>query len=232
MVVSGALAFGFRDYLIKETVEVMISDATGFHVQIEDLQHEFPAVLTLHNVTLQNPPGFEAELFAKAPYFYIDLDLHDLFTKNIFHIRLWRLIITELHIEKNRRGVVNGKVLKNIKNLIAAKPGTHQDSSGSAPGFRLDRLVVEIKRVDYVNRTGVAVKRFKKMRLAPSVYENITDFSSLIDTIIDKILKESDFSKYFQLGQYYFSRSVDGAAKALQKLSVRGIGNHKGGEKT
>jgi len=217
ILLSGVLLYFFHDNLIRRTAEVMITDATGFRVKIESLRHEFPAELTLRNVTLYNPPGFESEIFAQAPYFFIDIDLPALLKKECFHIRLWKLIITDLNVEKNKRGVVNGKLLKSIKTIVSRKT---RAPSGAAAGqdldFKMDRLEVEILRVDYVNRTGVTVKRFNKMKLPASIYENVTNFGAMIDVIIDKILSESSFSRYFQMGQYYFSRSVDEAAKALQ----------------
>lgn len=237
IVITGALVYGFRYGLIKKAVEVMVSDATGFRAEIATLQYQWPALFTMQDVALYNPPGFEGELFAKSPSFYINIDAEALFKKKVFRIREWRLIITELYIEKNKNGVVNGKVIKNIKNLIKVRGSAPSPAVGGAvlpspmeqPGFQMDRLMVEIKRVDYVDRSGLTVKRFKKMKLKPSVYYNTTDFSGLIDIIIDDILKESSFSKYFQLGQYYFSRSVNGAAKALQTLGTAGLQRHKNG---
>lgn len=220
ILLAGALLYFFHDDLIRKTAEIMITDATGFRVKIESLRHELPAELTLRNVTLYNPPGFESEIFARSPYFFIDIDLPALLKRESFHIRLWKLIITELNVEKNKRGVINGKLLKSIKTIVSRKTRALPAQAGAAAGedldFKMDRLVVEIKRVDYVNRTGVTVKKFNKMKLQASIYENVTDFSAMIDVIIDKILSESSFSRYFQMGQYYFSRSVDKAAEALQ----------------
>ena len=216
ILLAGVLLYFFHDGLIRRTVEIMITDATGFRVKIESLRHEFPAELTLKNVTLYNPPGFESEIFAQAPYFVIDIDLPELIKRKSFHIRLWKLIITDLNVEKNKRGVVNGKLLKSIKTIVGHKPAQAGAAAGQDLDFKMDRLEVEILRVDYVNRTGVTVKRFNKMKLPASIYENVTNFGAMIDVIIDKILSESSFSRYFQMGQYYFSRSVDEAAKALQ----------------
>ena len=212
----GTAAYVFHDDIVKVVAEILISNVTGFRVKIGILHHEFPAVFTLQDVTLLNPPGFEDELFGKAPYFYIDIDPEAIVKEHTFHIRHWKMIIDELYIDKNKRGVVNGKLLKSIKNIFSFYRTGNDPAGSSGLAFKMDRLEVLIKRVDYVNHTGIAPKKFEKMKLSPSVYEDVEYFSRMIDVIIDQLLKESGTFKYFKIGQYYFSRSVDETAKALQ----------------
>lgn len=210
---TGVLFYAYRETVIKTILEFVITDATGFRTEVETLHHEWPAVFTLRDVKMLNPPGYSKRLFARAPYFYIDLDLKDILKGRSFHIRHWKLIISELHLEKNREGVLNSSLLKAIKKLGGAKP---KDDGTYGPGmpFLMDRLEVKVYTITYNDRTGVLRKTITKgLYLPASLHENVTDFKLMIEEMKEKVLQLAGLSRFMMLSPFLVEKSLQKAAE-------------------
>ena len=214
----GGVIYFYRNVIIKFSVEAVVMETTGFRTEIQTLHHEFPAKLMLHGVKLYNPPGFKAGIFAASPSFYIEIELPDLWEKKLFHIHVWNLNITEMHLEKNKKGMINGKILKNIKNFVNGEPS----SGGEQASFLMDRLDVEIGKITYRDRTGVLRKKISSgLSLPPSTYKDVTDFSGMIDQITEEVLKNVDGpSKIVQLSPFAVENSLKKAAETVKETTT------------
>lgn len=210
------LLYVTRHFLIKKIVEATMMEVTGFRTEIGELHHDFPLIFTMQNVTMYDPPQYQARVFAKSPYFYIDIDHKALFRKESFHIQEWRVVISELNLEKDKNGISNGSLLKAVKKLGGG--GTSEetpDKPKKSMSFQLDYLDLEIQKIDYHDRTGVVPKYARNMSLKASLYEDVTDFGNLVDRIEEQILKEAGASKIVKLTPFYFERSLKKAAKTV-----------------
>lgn len=191
-------------------------EVAGFRTEIGELHHEFPLIFTLQDVTMYDPPQYQAKVFARAPYFYIDIDPQQLFRGESFHIHEWRVVISELNLEKDKNGVSNGSLLRAVKKIGRRKSSEeHPEEPGKGMTFQLDYLDLEIKKIDYHDRTGVVPKYARNMSLKASLYENVTDFGRLVDDIEEQILREAGASKIVKLTPFYFERSLKKAAKTV-----------------
>lgn len=216
--VLGVLVFSYRDFFLKIAVEFLITETTGFRTEIKTLQHEWPANFTLRGVKMYNPGGYTKPLFAISPYFYIELDLNDIMKNNVFHIRAWRLIIRELHLEKSKEGVTNGAMLKSIKNIFRGKDNS---SGGSGSSFLMDRLDVQIQKITYRDRTGVLRKKISTGLFLPaSTYENVTDFKGMIYQIKDKVLEVAGPGKVVMLSPFVLENSLKKAADRAKETTA------------
>ena len=221
LILLGSALYFYRDVLIKFFVEAVVIETTGFRTEIETLHHEFPARLMLHGVKLYNPQGFKPGIFATAPYFYIELEVPDLWKKKIFHILIWNLNISEMYLEKNKKGMINGKILKNIKNFVngEASPG---GSGNEEVSFLMDRLDVEIGRITYRDRTGVLPKKISSgLNLPASTYKNVADFSGMVDQITEEVLKKvGGPAKIVTLGPFAVENSIKKAAETVKETTA------------
>lgn len=214
----GILIYAYRDFILKTVLEFVITEATGFRTEVDTLQHEWPAIFTLRGVKMDNPGGYTRRVFARAPYFYIDLDLRDIVERRSFHIRHWRLIISELHLEKNRAGITNGALLKSIKKLGGGGGG---EGGGKGLAFLMDRLEVKIQRITYQDRTGVLPKKFTAGLYLPAhIYENVTDFKRMVDRITDKVLQLAGPSKIVKLSPFVLEGSLKKAAVTAKETTA------------
>lgn len=209
----GVLIYAYRDILIKLAVEFVITEATGFRTEIKTLRHDWPALFTMRDVKLYNPGGYSRRLFARAPYFYIELDLKDIWERRSFHIRHWRVIISELHLEKSKDGVTNGTLLKAIKKLGGGGDGT-PGSEGRGMPFLLDRIELKIYKITYKDRTGVLPKKITtRLRLPASIYENVTSFKAMVEAIRAKVLQLAGPAKIVMLSPFVLEGSLKKAAE-------------------
>jgi hypothetical protein len=212
----GVLVYHYRDIVFKTAIEFAITEATGFRTEIQTLQHEWPAVFTMRGVKMYNPGGYTRKLFARAPYFYIELDMKDILERRSFHIRQWSLIITELHLEKSKEGITNGSILKSIKKLGGGGDG----QGGQGLGFLMDRLEVKIVRITYEDRTGVLPKKITtRLRLPASVYENVTSFKAMVDEIRAKVMELAGPAKIVMLSPFVLEGSLKKAAETPGKVA-------------
>ena len=212
------LIYSYRDAVLKKVVEFLVSESTGFRTRIGTLHHEFPAVFTLRDVTMDNPSGYEPQLFATSHYFFIEFDLDEILHRRSFHIVQWRLTIDELHLEKNEKGVINGVLLKAIKNLWRPKnQGTANTTEGSA--FLLDELDVAIRRITYRDRTGVLRKEINGgLKLLPHRYAHVTHFGDLVDEITDQVIEGTGASRIVKLSPFVIEKSIQKATRGTSDL--------------
>lgn len=219
LVIAGAGLYYFRESLIRAIVLPRISHVTGFKADAESIQHEFPLRLTLTNVTLENPEGYKPKIFATGPYFYIDIDLESLIEGKIFRIREWKIVISKLNLERNKEGVINGMLLKAIKNFMSGKaPGEPGGgySTQSSMDFFMDRLELRVDAINYRDLTGVVPRKIlKKLKLDTHVYENTEEFGKLIDRIEADVMKQIDLGKRVEMSPFYLERSLKKAADTV-----------------
>lgn len=221
----GGTVFFFKEFLIKKTVEAIVASNSGFRTEIGHLQYKWPAEFTLQNITMMNPPGYEAKIFAKSPYFYVRINQEVLLKGSKFHIYEWKVLISELNLEKNREGISNGTLLKSLKYIgrRPPEPGTKKGPEDSGLDFQLDHLEVKINKVNFHDRTGVVPKYAKNMQLKASVYENVQEFSALIETIKAEIIKEAGASRVVKLSPFYLERSIKKAAETTVGIPTKMI---------
>ncbi len=219
----GAGLYYFRHWIISAFVTARIYQVTGFRTEVKELHHEFPAKFTLRDVKMYAPEGFAPGVFASSPYFYIELDLPALIRQEKFHIPLWKLMITELHLEKNKEGIINGVLLKSIKQFFKwdAKPTLNPPPSKL--DFFMTRLEVRVDHITYQDRTGVLTKKISSgLKLKPSVYENVEKFGDMIEEMEDKVLRQAGPSKIVKLSPFYLESSLKLAAKVPTDLVAGG----------
>lgn len=218
IVLAFAGLYYFRDPILKATVIPRISKVTGFKADVETLHHEFPLKITLTNVTLENAKGFKPKIFATAPYFYIDIDLEALLEGKVFRIREWDIAMSSLNLERNKEGVINGTLMKAIKNFMSGR-GPEEPGGGagttSSMDFYMDRLTLRIDRISYRDRTGVVPKSLKKLKLSAHIYNNTESFGDLVDIIEDDVLKEMQLGKRVEMSPFYIERSLKKAADTV-----------------
>jgi len=103
----------------------------------------FKTKVTIRGLKIFNPPQFKDKILANVPLIIMDFKTKTLFQEGAFFKKIV-VKIKELNIVKNKDNVVN---LSKIKAL------TPQKKTEKAKPFELDRYVIEIDKVKYIDYT-------------------------------------------------------------------------------
>jgi hypothetical protein len=220
LVAFSVCVYYFREPIMKSLILGRISHVTGFKIKVKQFEHEFPLRFTLRGVTMYNHAGYQPRVFATSPYFYIDIDLKELLRGKLFYIHEWRVVIDKLNLERSKAGVVNGMLLKAIKNFARFNEPVGGPVRPSSLDFLMDRLELRIKTINYSDKSGLLRKKINNLHMDARVFENTTDFSLLMDTIEDEVLNQMAVTRRMELGPFFIERSLAKAGHAVKGTTV------------
>jgi hypothetical protein len=199
-----------RERFLKEVLSLRVSGVTGFETRIDRVTHRAPAHFDLYGVRLSNPPSFENPVFAEAKKILIDLDFETLWRERKLRLRLVRVELDEINIEKRKDGISNVRLLKTMtkQNL-----GISEEAVSSKPrSFYLERLEIVSRKITYRDATGVLPKKFvTDLEGEEKVFEEIPSADVLVNIIIAETLKGGKLdSVVLGLGPIFIERSLKG----------------------
>ncbi len=150
--------FIFRNSILKAAMEGVVSGLTGFKTRADELRYDFPSILLIRGLKIQNPKEFQEPVFADIPEIFISLDLGEFLQGKKIHLREMRLHIEEIHLEKNNAGESNIERLTTVGTKGAARGqgrGTEtRKGKAAASPFQLDRLELTLRKVSYEDASG------------------------------------------------------------------------------
>lgn len=193
----GFLLFLSKDWIVRGIFESAVQTLTGFKTRIGALRLDLQkGVLTVEDLVLFNPESFEGRVFAEVPQIDLAIDLPGLLKREKIYIYDLRLVIEELHLEKNPAGISNVSLLKSV-----AKPGKGREASDEGVArqkpklpFYVERLELTLRRVSFHDRSGVVPKKLAvDLRIERELFYGIGDPSSIIHLILMKLFKNTSF---------------------------------------
>lgn len=208
-----------RNLLLREVLVARVTWVTGFKTRIDRVDHRAPAHFDLHGVTLYSPPAFENPVFAVAKEITLDLDPEAIWRERKLRLRLVRVELDEINIEKRKDGISNVRLLKTMtkQNLgLLEEPAQPKPAS-----FFLERLEIVSRKITYRDATGVLPKKFvTDLEGEEKVFEAVPDSETLINIIIAETLKGGKLdSVVLGLGPIFIERSMKSFAVKSKEVT-------------
>ena len=185
-VIASFAAIKKKNLMAKHLLIGGVKSMLNLRLSIEDVDVSLKKhALSVKNLKVYNPAGFENEPMILLGRIYIDYDLYKVIRKKV-HFNILKVDLEELLIIRNAEGNLNFMKIKGMQ-----KPRT---TTASAPDFKIDKLYLSVGRVvfrDYFRRS-IPVNTVYNINLHNQLFENITDPKSLISSIIYKAIIKTD----------------------------------------
>jgi hypothetical protein len=190
LVIIGGLII-FKNIIAGNLVTQGVKAVTGLTLEIGRLDiGVFKPVVEVSNLKLFNPPDYPDKLMADIPAFYADYDL-GAFLKGKIHFRQLQINLKTLEVVKNEKNKVN------LESLEALKP----KGTGPAPEIKIDKLVLDIGKVSYVDYSIFHQPKTSEFNLnIHETYENIDNPQALVNIILTKALMNTTIGNLEKLG--------------------------------
>lgn len=160
-----------------------VKQAAGLDINTEKIDLGLlNSYISIKNLRIFNPDGFEERLMADVPQIYIVYDL-GAFLKGSTHLYKIKLDLKEFIVVKNRYGKLN---VNSISGL--SKPLSQKKPDIKKPGIKIDLLELKIGRVLYKDYTQPAPAVLEYNINIDEEYRNITDVNALVQLIVAKAL--------------------------------------------
>lgn len=180
-----------RETILKLILKKVMDSVLGFETESGGVGFIPPSTFHVKDFTVYNPSGFRHSVFAKAPHAEVILDILPAIQRKKYHLSKLKILVSEIHFEKNKNGVSNITLLKPVKKN--RKP----DDPSAPPGprkFFLDKLVLSIHTVTYEDDSGVIPTRVTHdIQVENQVYENVRNLDAVVNLILLRILYGKTF---------------------------------------
>lgn len=178
-----AILLGARNELMRELVERQVRNTTGFPLEIESFYWNWrTGWVYCRNLTLQNPPGFQEPVFAKAQELYVQLDWRSLL-RGRPHVKYLLLNINEIQFIKHRDGTTNARRLGGVRSPRPRRPLQFQ--------FDTVRLIVDT--VCVTDETRLLFKRRAYRLRIDQTYHNVTAATDINRLLLVTVMKRVPF---------------------------------------
>lgn len=195
----------------------------------------FRQVVSIKNLTINNPRSFKDKVLARLPEVYIQADLGALFNGKV-HLRNVRIDLAELVVVRNSSGDVNLRSLAAVKSSpqSAEKTAAQADerAKGNLPPFLIDTLSLKVGKVIYKDLGGGGAPAIAEYNIGiDETFRDVSDPDQLISIIVVRALMYTPVSGLagFDLGSLQNSVSgmmaipnaiygQDGSASAQQAV--------------
>lgn len=191
LLIVSFVAFKAKNRIVKSILENATKSLTNLRLNIEDVdtnigQHN----LTLKNLKLYNPPGFEKAVMIDMPLVHIDYNLAAAMRRKI-HFYTLKIDLKELLVIRNRKGHLNFMYIKGLKKPGAQKKEKKKD-------FKIDKLYLSVGKVIYKDyfKNNTPVVKIYNVNTRNQLFENVDDTKALVSSIIYRALIQTDI---FQL---------------------------------
>ena len=182
-----------KDLIIKVVVEKGVEVVTGLRLSTGSFNVGiFRPVVSIKNLKVYNPKGFEDPLMVDAPEIYVDYDLLSMIGGNA-HLKEVRFNLAQFTVVKNRAGQLNLDALKLVAAQKQGKPSATK--AGKAPQIRIDKLSLKIGKVvykDYSSGGAPSVREFNVN--IDETYTNIDNPATLVSLIVVKALMNTSIA--------------------------------------
>ena len=204
-IIVGGAFFILKDLAIKTAIEYTMTNLLGFHTTIHRLHFEYPGTFYARGVKIKNPKGFSHEIFADAPEIYLSMDLAGALRREHVYLYDLKIHLKNIDIEKNKKGIYNIELLEG--------PDEEEAEPSAVPKkkkpFHLARLELTVERVRYEDRSVMIPEKFYvNMEKKKEVFHGITNYSSLIDIILLKIIYGAAFEKPLNMSPFILKKSL------------------------
>ena len=180
-----------KDFVAKIVISKGVQTITGLELNIKSVNIGiFETLISIKDLKIFNPDGFEERFMADAPEIYADYNIEDLLKKKI-HFSEIRLDLKELVVVKNRDGELNVNSLKVVKKKqsVRAKAG-HKRSN-----LEIDVLQLKIGKVTYKDYSSGRTPKVREYDLNINErYRDIKDIRMLARLILFKALVDTGIS--------------------------------------
>ena len=194
------ILFVLKDAIIKASIESVVSYKTGLRIEIGGLKTSFSgSSISIKDMFILNPKGFDDRIMAELPEVYIDYDLSAILKRKI-HLQNIKINLKELTVVKNKDGRKN---LDHIKSLKKEKTERQKEKDPGPPGLQIDDLHLKMGKViykDYSSGEKPAITEFDINISAR--YKNLKNTDAITRLIIAKAMISTtlgaltDFEKF------------------------------------
>lgn len=182
----GAAVF-FREPVCKFGLEFALKKITTYDSRVESVRvNLLRGDIQAKNITVLNPGEYEERVFADIPEIYAHINIQDLIRWKKFEIYELRFHLREIHVEKSKSGVSNLAFVKALKDKKNAASGKEK-----LP-FYLNRLVLTVREVTYLDRSGPLPKKIAgDAKVENMTFENIRSLKETVRIIVRQMIKDS-----------------------------------------
>ncbi len=208
-----------RNILAKFIVERGVKALTGLDLRIEDVDIGISdSTLSVKNLTLFNPRGFEDPLMLQIPEIFFHYDLQS-FLKRKTHLYELRLSLKEFLVVKNKNGALNLDALKALKVSSEEKEKkVEPEPQKKAPGsFAIDELNFKIGKVVYkdYSKEPAGIREFNIN--SEEHFSGVTDPRALVRLIVVRALAKTTIADLTSLNLKDLQESLTGSVWSISE---------------
>lgn len=182
-----------KDLIIRTAVEKGVEIVTGLRLSTGSFSVGIlRPIVSIKNLKLHNPKGFEDPVMLDAPEIYVDYYPLSMIGGNI-HLKEVRFNLAEFTVVKNKDGQLN---LNSLKTVAAQKQGkTGAAKAGKAPQIRIDKLTLKIDRAVYRDYSSGETPLVREFNVdIDETYTNIDDPVAFVRLIVVKALMNTSIA--------------------------------------
>lgn len=218
LIIAVAGGYFFANTLLGKVME----QAIGAPVRVGRVHLGlFSSEVGIYGLRVENPEGFRERTLASVPEIFVQYDLPSFFTGKP-HIRLVRVNVEEITVEKNPSGTVNLLELKALKGP-GAKPASGAEPP--PPEVQIDQVVLNLGEARYVDyAAGSPVTRQFNLGVQNEVLHNVTQPQQVTKDIVVITLKKVGLAALTSgidtLAKGWQTQITDSFEKLRQKLNL------------
>jgi len=216
------ILFALKDIIIKTSIESAVSYKTGLRIEIGELKTSFSkSFISIKDMFILNPKGFNDRIMAELPEVYIDYDLPAILKKKI-HLRNIKINLKELTIVKEKG---DRKNLDHIKSLKKEKTERQKEKDSGSPGLQIDNLYLKMGRVIYKDYSSGEKPAITEYNININArYKNLKNTDAIMRLIIAKAMISTtlgtlpDFDRFEDMTSDALGGGKDVFKKAFEEI--------------
>ena len=210
-----------KNLVTKIVISVGVQAITGLELNIKSVNIGiFETLISIKDLKIFNPDGFEERFMADAPEIYADYNIEDLLKKKI-HFSEIRLDLKELVVIKNRDGELNVNSLKVVKKKqsVRAKAG-HKRSN-----LEIDVLQLKIGKVTYKDYSSGRTPKVREYNININErYRDIKDSRTFARLVLFKALVNTGISNIANFDMISLGEGLGDTLGSASKVAGKAAG--------
>lgn len=211
------MLFLLKDIIIKASIESAVSYKTGLRIKIGELKTNFSkGFISIKDMFILNPKGFDDRIMAELPEVYIDYDLSAILKRKI-HLKNIKINLKELMIVKEKD---DRKNLDHIKSLKKKGTERQKEKDSGSQSLQIDNLYLKMGKVIYKDYSAGEKPMITEFDININArYKNLKNTDAIMRLIIAKALINttlstlSDFDRFEDIA----SDALDGGKNVFKK---------------
>ena len=216
------ILFVLKDVIIKTSIESVVSYKTGLRIEIGGLKTSFSkSFISIEDMFILNPKGFDDRIMAELPEVYIDYDLPAILKRKI-HLQNIKINLKELTIVKEKG---DRKNLDQIKSLKKEKTEKQKEKDSRSQGLQIDNLYLKMGKVIYKDYSSGGKPTITEFDININArYKNLKNADAIMELIIAKAIistalgKLSDFDGFEDIASDASGEGKNVFKKAFEEI--------------